>query len=354
MSNRLQVYNEFLFQLPRRLFSDEKEKLVLSDAERAAMKKQLESIRVEISAAELEYTREEVDGAQKKRAPRGLNRATASGHLRAQQHQLGLSLRADVEPPPRFSLALHLSSDERQQGEVRRHQQGHRRGHRRHLHLRRRPPEHRRLQMGDENVRGCALPRLAPSAPMQSRRRAATSIREEKSGDGGCVPRLSHYSQPGALFHPVVEPQVQLLQDSRRHSEHGHPLRAAREARECERPSSQRSNAHLLRLPCSTPAPSSHSRIGALFTPPAAAVLGILAPANPADPKWATSRKKRAADEAAAAAAAAGGASSGAGAGAGPGASAAAAAASPPAVKVKAEGAKRQRAADDEVVDLCD
>lgn len=80
----------------------------------------------------------------------------------------------------------------------------------------------------------------------------------------------------------------------------------------------------------------------------APAVLGILEVTDPT--QWATSRKKRAAEEAAAAAAASGGA--------GPSSEAGGAAApadeAPAAVKVKTEGAKRQRAADDEIVDLCE
>lgn len=64
MNSRLRIYNEFLFQLPRRLLKDEKEKLVLSEAERKELKKHLESIRVELYNTEVAYTRDEVDGEQ--------------------------------------------------------------------------------------------------------------------------------------------------------------------------------------------------------------------------------------------------------------------------------------------------
>lgn len=74
-----------------------------------------------------------------------------------------------------------------------------------------------------------------------------------------------------------------------------------------------------------------------------------MAPLHPTT-DFATSRKKRAADEGAAD----GGVSAGGAAGAGAGGAAAGGAAPAPAVKVKEEGAKKQRQAAEEVVDLCD
>lgn len=62
MNSRYQSYSEFLFQLPRRLLSNEKEKLVLSDQERDDLKKHLETIKCEFFGCQAEYTKEEYDG----------------------------------------------------------------------------------------------------------------------------------------------------------------------------------------------------------------------------------------------------------------------------------------------------
>lgn len=95
MGNRLQMYNEFLFQLPRRLLKDEKEKLVLTNAERAELKKHLESIRVEFHSLELEYTREENDGAPGRRASQRHGRRAAT-----RLHRSSLQLRCRHGTPP--------------------------------------------------------------------------------------------------------------------------------------------------------------------------------------------------------------------------------------------------------------